>query len=170
LRYASVRYFNAAGFDVLGRVTGLERNPENLLPIVMEVALGIRPRLSVFGSDYPTRDGTCIRDYVHVSDLAEAHVDAFEYVIENDRSLSLNLGSETGVSVLEMLDRARHVTGCPIPAEITARRPGDPAALVASSGKARELLGWIPRYSDVDTMIDSTWKVYRRVFSDKGTL
>jgi UDP-glucose 4-epimerase len=170
LRFASVRYFNAAGYDVRGRIPGLERNPENLLPIVMEVALGIRQKLSVFGGDYPTRDGTCIRDYVHVSDLAEAHVSAFEQVVRSDRSLALNLGSETGVTVLEMVERARRVTGRSIPAEITPRRPGDPAALVASSARAREVLGWAPRHSDLETLIGSTWSIYSRVYGEKGSL
>lgn len=162
LRYAAIRYFNAAGYDVSGRVRGLEHNPENLLPVVMEVAAGIRSRLSVFGDDYPTRDGTCVRDYVHVSDLASAHVSAFRYVHTHDESLSVNLGSEKGVSVLEMLERARQVTGMPIPATVTERRPGDPPELVAASGKAREFLGWTPQYSDLDTLIASTWALYRQ--------
>ncbi|TLU86150.1 MAG: UDP-glucose 4-epimerase GalE [Chlorobium sp.] len=162
LRYAAIRYFNAAGYDVKGRIKGLEINPENLLPIVMETAAGIRTKLSIFGNDYPTRDGSCIRDYVHVSDLAEAHVTAFEHILENNRSFSVNLGSETGVSVLEMVDRARALTGRTIPAELTGRRAGDPAELVATSAKARELLGWEPKYSDVDTLITSTWKMYEK--------
>ncbi|MCF8383853.1 MAG: UDP-glucose 4-epimerase GalE [Chlorobium sp.] len=160
LRYAAIRYFNAAGYDVAGRVKGLERNPENLLPVVMEVAAGLRPRLSVFGDDYPTRDGSCIRDYVHVSDLAAAHVSAFDYIRKNGQSLSVNLGSETGISVLEMLERARMVTGRPIPADITGRREGDPSELVASSKSARKLLQWQPKYSDADTLIASTWRLY----------
>ncbi len=170
LRFAAVRYFNAAGYDVAGRIGGLERNPENLLPIIMEAALGVRPGLSVFGDDYPTRDGTCIRDYVHVGDLAEAHVTAFEYVVKHGRSLSVNLGSESGVSVLEMLEHARRITGRPIPATIAPRRAGDPANLVASSARARELLGWVPRYSDAATLVESTWRVYRRVYEEQGTL
>ena len=165
LKYASIRYFNAAGFDVSGRINGLERNPENLLPIVMEAAAGARPGLSIFGDDYPTRDGTCIRDYVHVNDLASAHVSAFEYLSEKQESISVNLGSETGVTVLEMIRRAREITGRDIPAAAADRRPGDPAELVASSAKAKELLGWEPRYSDLDTLIDSTWQVYRNHFS-----
>ena len=162
MRYASIRYFNAAGYDVSGRIKGLELNPENLLPIVMEVAAGIRPKLAIFGDDYPTRDGSCIRDYVHVSDLAEAHVTAFEYILQNDRSMTVNLGSETGVSVFEMVERARSITGTSVPAEVSGRRAGDPAELVASSAKARELLGWVPKYSDVDTLISSTWKMYEK--------
>ena len=162
MRYGAIRYFNAAGYDVNGRIKGLELNPENLLPIVMETAAGIRPKLSIFGDDYPTRDGSCIRDYVHVSDLAEAHVTAFEYILKNDKSLTVNLGSQTGVSVFEMLERARSITGRPVPAEVTGRRAGDPSELVASSAKSRELLGWVPKYSDVDTLISSTWKMYEK--------
>lgn len=168
LRFAAVRYFNAAGFDVGGRIRGLEREPGNLLPIIMETALGIRPMLSVYGDDYPTRDGTCIRDYVHVNDLAVAHVAAFEQVIATSRSLKVNLGSESGVSVIEMLERARQLTGRPIPSTIAPRREGDPPALVATSAMARELLGWEPKHSDLDTLISSTWKVYKSVFDEKG--
>ncbi|MEI7694677.1 MAG: UDP-glucose 4-epimerase GalE [Chlorobium sp.] len=162
MRYAAIRYFNAAGYDPDGRVKGLELNPENLLPLVMEVAVGIRKKLSVYGNDYPTRDGSGIRDYVHVSDLAEAHVAAFEYILQQKQSLTVNLGSESGVSVLEMVDRARVITGQAIPSEVTGRRAGDPAELVASSGKARELLGWAPKYSDVDTLVSTTWKMYEK--------
>ena len=165
LKYASIRYFNAAGYDVQGRIQGLEMKPENLLPIVMETAAGVREGMKVFGDDYPTRDGTCIRDYVHVSDLAAAHVTAFEYLVEKKESLAVNLGSETGVTVQEMIQRAREITRQNIPAVVSGRRPGDPAELVASSKKARKLLEWQPRYSDLDTLIDSTWQVYRSNFS-----
>ena len=162
VRFAAIRYFNAAGYDVEGRVKGLELNPENLLPIVMEVAAGLRPKLSIYGTDYPTRDGSCIRDYVHVSDLAEAHVAAFEYILKHNKSLTVNLGSQTGVSVLEMVQRARLLTGRAIAAEVTGRRAGDPSELVASSDHARALLGWVPKYSDVDTLVSSTWKMYKK--------
>ncbi len=162
LKYAAIRYFNAAGYDVDGRVQGLEVNPQNLLPIVMETATGMRKGMKIFGDDYPTRDGTCIRDYVHVSDLARAHVSAFEYLGKHKESLFVNLGSETGVSVFEMVQRAREITGMPVPAEVTERRAGDPAELVASSRKAKALLGWEASCSDLDTLIDSTWQVYRR--------
>ena len=162
MRFAAIRYFNAAGYDVEGRIKGLELNPENLLPIVMEVAAGVRPKLSIYGNDYPTRDGSCIRDYVHVSDLAEAHVAAFEYILRHNKSLTVNLGSETGVSVLEMVERARVITGMAVPAEVVGRRAGDPSELVASSGKARDLLGWVPMHSDVYTLVSSTWKMYEK--------
>jgi UDP-glucose 4-epimerase len=161
IRFAALRYFNAAGYDVAGRIRGLEQNPANLLPIIMEVAIGARERLQVFGSDYQTPDGTCIRDYVHVSDLADAHVRALDYIATKNESLTVNLGSDTGISVTAMLAAARRITGAPIPADTVGRRPGDPARLVASSGKAEKLLGWRARFSDVDTLVESTWKVYR---------
>jgi UDP-glucose 4-epimerase len=161
LRYAALRYFNAAGYDVAGRIKGLERNPVNLLPVVMEVAAGMRDELLMFGNDYTTPDGTGVRDYVHVSDLAQAHVQAFDYLVKNNRSITVNLGSENGISVKEVLDKARAITGRPIPVKTVARRPGDPAKLVASSKLAGELLGWKARYSDAETLIASTWKVYR---------
>jgi UDP-glucose 4-epimerase len=161
IRSACLRYFNAAGYDPLGRICGLERNPANLLPIVMEVAAGMRETLQVYGNDYPTPDGTCIRDYIHVSDLAEAHVTAMEYLVANDKSLTVNLCSETGMSVTEMVETARKVTGKPIPTQIVARRPGDPAKLMATSAKARSLLGWKAKYSDAATLVESTWGVYK---------
>ncbi len=162
VRFAALRYFNAAGYDSDGRITALERNPANLLPIIMEVASGIRPKLQVYGDDYDTRDGTCIRDYVHVTDLADAHVLALEHIERSDESLTVNLGSETGTTVLEMLARAREITGREIPAEVVGRRPGDPPELYATSRKAREVLGWAPQVSDVATLVSSTWHVYQQ--------
>jgi UDP-glucose 4-epimerase len=160
-RFVSLRYFNAAGYDPEGILHGLEQNPANLLPLIMETACGQREKLSVFGADYDTRDGTCIRDYVHVTDLAIAHVLALEYIAGERKSLFVNLGSEQGISVKEMLEAARRITGKPIPGETTGRRPGDPACLVASSAYARETLGWRPQYSDIDTLVSSTWQAYR---------
>jgi UDP-glucose 4-epimerase len=142
LKSASLRYFNAAGYDPAGRVRGLEHNPANLLPIIMEVAAGLRPELQIFGEDYDTPDGTCIRDYVHVSDLARAHVLALEKLAGGMPSQAFNLGSESGLSVKEILSAARRLTGQPLPARVVARRPGDPAKLVAGSNLAKELLGW----------------------------
>ncbi|WP_147633924.1 UDP-glucose 4-epimerase GalE [Treponema pectinovorum] len=162
LNYAALRYFNAAGYDVEGFPCGLEQNPANLLPVIMETACGMRKSMKVFGSDYPTRDGTCIRDYVHVNDLAIAHVKALEYIVKNGENLTVNLGSETGVSVKEMLEEARAITGKEIPAEFVERRAGDPANLVASSKLAWEKLGWKPKYSDVHTLIETTYKAYTR--------
>jgi UDP-glucose 4-epimerase len=162
IRFAALRYFNAAGYDMQGRVRGLERNPQNLLPIVMEVASGMRERMQVFGNDYDTRDGTCIRDYIHVNDLAEAHVLALEWIGAHDTSLTVNLGSETGVTVTEMIEAARRITGKPIPADIVERRPGDPASLVSTAAFARQTLGWRASCSDVDSLVSSTWAAYRR--------
>ncbi len=161
IRYAALRYFNAAGYDVKGRIRGLERDPENLLPVVMEAACGMRESLLLFGDDYDTRDGTGLRDYIHVTDLAEAHIKAFEYVVENDASLIVNLGSETGVTVKEMLEKAREITGQTIPAEIVGRREGDTATVLASVSYAKEVLGWEAKCSDVTTLIASTWEVYK---------
>ena len=160
LKFAALRYFNAAGYDPQKRIRGLERNPQNLLPCVMEVAAGIRPSLSIFGNDYATPDGTGVRDYVHVSDLASAHVKALEYLIARKISFTVNLGSEKGISVQEIIDTARKITGKPIPATVVARRDGDTACLYASSAKAEQLLGWKARYSDVATLVKTTWDVY----------
>lgn len=124
LKFAALRYFNAAGYDVEGFPCGLEQNPANLLPVIMETAIGMRERMKVFGTDYDTRDGTCIRDYVHVSDLAVAHVKALEYISSKNESLICNLGSEKGVSVKEMLEEARKITGKAIPADFVGRRAG----------------------------------------------
>jgi UDP-glucose 4-epimerase len=160
IRSASLRYFNAAGYDVQGRVTGLEQNPANLIPVIMEAASGMRSELAVFGDDYDTPDGTCIRDYIHVNDLAIAHALALDYIAKNDRSLTINLGSETGSSVMEVLETARRVIGRPIPSRIAGRRPGDPARLTASAACARELLGWQAQYSDMETLISTSWRAY----------
>ncbi len=121
LKFASLRYFNAAGYDPSGAVRGLENNPQNLLPVIMEAAAGMRDELHIFGDDYPPRDGTCIRDYVHVSDLAKAHADALQYIDTKNESLIVNLGSETGITVREMLEAARKITGKDIPARVNLK-------------------------------------------------
>ena len=161
MRFAALRYFNAAGYDPEGEIRGLEQNPANLLPRVMEVAAGMKSGMKVFGTDYDTRDGTCIRDYVHVTDLARAHVMALDYITKNDKSLTVNLGTEKGTTVKEIIDAARKITGKEIPSEDVERRPGDPACLYATSKRAKELLGWEPKYSDVDTLVKTTWEVYK---------
>ncbi|MDR2783147.1 MAG: UDP-glucose 4-epimerase GalE [Treponema sp.] len=161
IRFASLRYFNAAGYDARGRVKGKELNPANLIPIVMEAASGLRNEVRVFGGDYDTPDGTCIRDYIHVTDLAAAHVLALDYISKNGKSLTVNLGSEKGTSVLEVIETARRVTGKPIPAHIAARRAGDTAKLTASASYARETLGWEARHSDMETIIRTSWDVYK---------
>jgi len=161
IKFAALRYFNAAGYDVAGRIRGLEMNPANLLPVVMEVASGMRDSMQVYGDDYDTEDGTCIRDYVHVNDLAEGHILAFEYISSKRESLQLNLGSEVGISVKTMLETARRITGKPIVATVAPRRAGDPAKLVASAAKALSVLNWKARFSDPETLIKSTWNVYK---------
>jgi len=162
IKYAALRYFNAAGYDAAGRIRGLERNPANLLPIIMEAAAGAREKLEIFGDDWDTPDGTCIRDYIHVSDLAEAHVLALEHLASAKQSFTVNLGTENGISVKSMLETAREITGKPIPSVITGRRAGDPERVIASAAKAKDILGWEAKQSDVRLLIESTWKMYRQ--------
>ena len=164
LKFAALRYFNAAGYDPEGVLYGLEKNPANLLPVMMEVACGKREKLCVFGNDYPTRDGTCIRDYIHVTDLASAHVMALEYISSKKESLTLNLGTGNGITVTEMIESTRRITGKEIKADYVERRPGDPAQLTAKSDLAKKVLGWEAKYSDVDTLIGSTWNAYKKYF------
>ncbi|WP_411824562.1 UDP-glucose 4-epimerase GalE [Leptospira sp. 'Mane'] len=161
LKSASLRYFNAAGYDTKGRIRGIEKSPANLLPIIMEVASGLRQSFEIYGEDYETPDGTCVRDYIHVSDLATAHVLALKQIMETNESLTVNLGSESGYSVKEMTTLAEKVVGKPIAHKIVGRRPGDPAKLLASSAKARSLLSWKPVYSEADTLLSSMWELYR---------
>ncbi len=155
LRYACLRYFNASG-DTPNR--GEDHHPEtHLIPLVLQVALGQRPHITVFGDDYPTPDGTCVRDYIHVIDLAQAHILAMES-LDRIGSRKYNLGNGSGFSVMEVIETARKVTGHPIPHVIGARRPGDPAVLVASSEAIRQELGWQPRYADLETIVRSAWE------------
>jgi UDP-glucose 4-epimerase len=165
IRFAALRYFNAAGYDTEGRISGLEQNPANLLPVIMEVAAGWRPSLKIFGDDYDTPDGTGVRDYVHVTDLATAHLLALENLERRQESFTVNLGSETGLSVHQIVEAARSITGKPIPAEVVPRRPGDPAKLTATARRAREVLGWKAAYSDLDTLVRTSWDVYRQHLS-----
>lgn len=161
LKHVSLRYFNAAGYDPEGEVRGLEKNPGNLLPIVMETAMGWRKEMQVYGDDYDTPDGSCLRDYIHVSDLASAHVAALEHLHKGGENLTINLGTGQGVSVLEMIRRAREITGREIPATIVGRRLGDPAVVIASADQAAQILGWKARHSDLDTLLKTTWEVYK---------
>lgn len=154
LRYAALRYFNAAGAS---EQFGEDHDPEtHLIPLVLKVALGKIPTIKIFGGDYPTKDGTCVRDYIHVIDLAQAHILAFEALDHGSRTY--NLGNGQGFSVQEVIESARRITGRPISQVITDRRPGDPATLIASSGKIRRELGWQPRYPNLDDIIESAWK------------
>lgn len=161
LKSARLRYFNAAGYDPKGRIKGIEKTPANLLPIIMEAASGIRNGYEIFGTDYETEDGTCVRDYIHVSDLAKAHVLALDYIMSKNESLTVNLGSESGYSVKEMADLSEKVVGKSITHKTSGRRAGDPAKLLASSAKARELLNWKPIYSDAETLLASMWNLYK---------
>lgn len=160
IRFAALRYFNAAGYDVKGRVRGKERNPANLLPIVMEVANGTRSKLMVNGNDYPTHDGTCVRDYIHVNDLATAHVSALEHIVKTDSDLKCNLATGMGYSILDVIRTAEAVSGRPVPFEFTARREGDPSAVYATSAIAEQTLGWKAVHSDLETLLRSMWGVY----------
>ncbi|MCY7483884.1 UDP-glucose 4-epimerase GalE [Paenibacillus alvei] len=157
IRYVSLRYFNAAGAHENGKI-GEDHRPEtHLIPLVLQTALGQRKEMKVFGSDYPTPDGTCIRDYIHVSDLADAHVLAVEYLRGGGRSDVFNLGSGNGFSVLEVIQTAERVTGRSIPTVTEERRAGDPAVLIASADKAKSVLGWSPKRDDLNVLIQSAW-------------
>jgi len=158
LRYASLRYFNAAG-ATSGRGEA-HRSESHLIPLILQVPLGQRAFISIFGTDYPTKDGTCIRDFIHVGDLASAHLLALQG-LEKHETLICNLGSGEGFSVRQIVDLARKVTAHPIPAREMPRRAGDPAVLIASSDKIRRLLGWNPRYSDVEAIIASAWEWHK---------
>lgn len=161
LRYVSLRYFNVAGARQ-GGVIGEDHQPEtHLLPLVLEVANGRREAISIFGTDYPTPDGTCIRDYIHVEDLIEAHLLALRYLEEGGASDVFNLGSSTGFSVEEMIEEARAVTGHAIPTIEKARRAGDPPRLIAWSEKAKRILGWEPSRTDVKRIIQDAWDWHR---------
>jgi UDP-glucose 4-epimerase len=153
LRYACLRYFNASGASA---TRGEHHVPEShIIPLILQVALGQRAHFAIFGDDYPTPDGTCIRDYVHVVDLAQAHILALRALDGGSRTY--NLGSGQGFSVKEVVETARQITGHPIPTRVVARRPGDPAVLVASSEKIRRELGWAPRYPDLHSIVESAW-------------
>jgi UDP-glucose 4-epimerase len=161
-RYASLRYFNVAG-AIEGY--GEAHEPEShLIPLVLDVALGRRKNIKIFGQDYPTHDGTCIRDYIHVSDLADAHLLALVALEGKDR-LIYNIGNGQGFTVREVIDSVRRVTGRPIPVEECPRRPGDPAVLVAGSEKIKQELGWKPRFADLDTIIASAWEWHQKRYA-----
>ena len=157
LRYVALRYFNACGAHPSGAI-GEAHSPEtHLIPIILQVPNGQRDKVSIFGDDYPTPDGTCIRDYIHVTDLAQAHILALDYLLSGGENNVFNLGNGVGFSVKQVIDVARSVTGHPIPAVSTPRRAGDPAQLIASSQKAIDVLGWKPKYNDLNTIVASAW-------------
>lgn len=161
IKYTTLRYFNAAGAHISGKI-GEDHSPEtHLIPIILDVALGNREKIMMFGDDYDTKDGTCVRDYIHVSDLASAHSLALKRLMNGGDSAIYNLGNGTGFTVKEMVEIARKVTGHPIPAEVAERRAGDPAVLIASSEKAMKELGWKPKYADVETIISTAWNWHK---------
>lgn len=160
LGYASLRYFNAAGARPDGTI-GEDHDPEtHLIPIVLQVALGQRQRITIFGDDYETPDGSCVRDYIHVDDLGDAHLRALDR-IELGKGICLNLGTGRGTSVREIVDACREVTGHSIPEEIGPRRAGDPSKLVADASRARELLDWTPQYTDVKSIVETAWRWHK---------
>ena len=158
IRYTVLRYFNAAGAHVNGNIGEDHKTETHLIPLILQVALGKREKIMIFGDDYNTQDGTCIRDYIHVSDLASAHLLALKRLENGGKSRIYNLGNGTGFSVKEVIDVVRRVTKHEIPAEIAERRAGDPAILVASSGKAIEELGWKPRFNTLENIVETAWK------------
>jgi UDP-glucose 4-epimerase len=160
LSYAALRYFNAAGAHPSGEI-GEDHEPEtHLIPLILQTILGQRRAIRIFGTDYPTPDGTCIRDYIHVDDLASAHLLALQK-LQPGQGLCLNLGTGRGYSVREVIAACSEVTGCPVNSEEVARRPGDPPVLVAAADKARSLLGWQPKYQNLQEIVETAWKWHR---------
>lgn len=158
MKYVALRYFNAAGAHASGEI-GEAHNPEShLIPLILQVSNGKREQINIFGDDYPTHDGTCIRDYIHITDLADAHIKALEYLKNGGKSTYYNLGNGNGFSVKEVIDTVEKVVGSPVKKQVVDRRPGDPASLVASSEKIQKELGWKPKYDTLDSIVASAWK------------
>ena len=158
ISFVALRYFNAAGYDSKNRVTIPEQNPQNLLPIVMEVATGERDKIEVFGDDYNTADGTCLRDYIHVSDLATAHTKSIQFLQQEEKDLIVNLGTGYGHTVLDVIREAKIITQHPIPYEFVERRAGDPEKLIASFEMAADILKWSPIQSDLNQILQTMWE------------
>ena len=162
MKYVALRYFNAAGASLSGNI-GEDHNPEShLIPLVLKTAQGVRRQVAMFGTDYPTADGTCVRDYIHVCDLAKAHVLALQHLLKGGASRVYNLGSENGFSVRQIIDNAKKITGVDFTVVEEARRAGDPAVLIASSAKIREELGWKPEHSSVEEVIATAWQWHKQ--------
>lgn len=161
LRYVSLRYFNACGAHLSGSIGEAHAPETHLIPLILQVPNNQREAINIFGEDYDTKDGTCIRDYIHVTDLAQAHILAVEYLAKGNDSNIFNLGNGIGFTVREVIETARRVTGHPIPAVISERRAGDPARLIASSEKAKTVLGWEPKYADLDVIIKTAWQWHK---------
>lgn len=167
LHSVSLRYFNAAGASSCGEIGEAHHVETHLVPLILDVAAGMRAALSIYGADYPTRDGTCLRDYVHVSDLADAHVLALQYLQQSVGAHAFNLGHGQGATVREVLATAGQVTGRKIPTRIEQRRPGDPAILLADATRARRVLGWQPAVSDLETIVASAWRWHQSILHRK---
>lgn len=161
LRYVSLRYFNACGAHKSGVIGEAHASETHLIPLILQVPNGQREHIAIYGSDYPTEDGTCIRDYIHVTDLAMAHILAVEYLMKGNESNIFNLGNGVGFSVKEVIDVAREVSSHPIPVKMDERRAGDPAVLIASSEKAKNILRWKPQYQDLSTIIQTAWNWHK---------
>ena len=157
--YIALRYFNAVGYAEDKSILGKEKNPQNLLPIIMEVATGQREKFAIYGSDYDTPDGTCLRDYIHVSDLASAHVLAVKKLMNDKKSYCLNLGTSKATSVKEIVDATENVIGKRLKYNYAPRRSGDPAVVVAKAELAKDILGWEAKYTDIETIIRTTWNI-----------
>ena len=162
LKFASLRYFNAAGYDSDQKFLNIEKSPQNLIPIIMECAVGTRKKLEVFGDNYSTIDGTGVRDYIHVSDLAKGHLDSIDYLINENKNLIINLGTGSGFSVLEVIKATEKISNKNIDYSIASRREGDPDTVIASAKKAEKLINWMPKKSDLENIISSTWKMYNK--------
>lgn len=161
-KYIALRYFNACGADLDGELGEWQGSSSNLIPLVLDAAIGAREDIKIFGTDYPTPDGTCIRDYIHVTDLAEAHVLALKYLMDGNESNVFNLGNGKGFSVKEVVDMAKKVTGVDFKVTNVERRAGDPPELIADSKKAKEILKWEPKYFDLETIISSAWNWHKQ--------
>jgi len=161
-KYVALRYFNACGADLEGETGEWQGSSSNLMPLVLDAAIGAREEIGIFGTDYPTPDGTCIRDYIHVTDLADAHVLALKYLLEGGQSESFNLGNGKGFSVQEVIDMAKKITGIDFKVTKKDRRAGDPPELIADATKAKTILNWQPKYFDLETIVSSAWNWHKQ--------
>ena len=166
LKYASLRYFNAAGYDPNGKINHIEKYPQNLIPILMEVAVGNREIVEVFGDDYDTKDGTGYRDYIHVTDLANAHIKSIEYLKSND-NITLNLATGDSYSVIDLIETTKKISNKDVPYRVVSRRDGDPAQLFAKSSMAYNLLNWKPKHSTLKSIIETSWSIYSKKYLSK---
>jgi UDP-glucose 4-epimerase len=170
LRYVALRYFNVAGADPKGRTGQSTPGATHLIKVAVQAALGIRPGMEVFGADYPTPDGSCLRDYIQVTDLARAHLAALRHLRAGGANLTCNCGYERGYSVLEVIETVKRVTGVDFDVKISGRRPGDPAAIVAANGRAREVLGWTPIHDNLDDIVRQAYEWEKKLLAEKAAV